>query len=329
MTMNEKEVIDFHQAILVWDNHGCLPLRPDDSFLPELERYRRSGVNVVSLNISFDLVSFDTGIRVLAKFRSWIKSHDDRYRLADSIQDIRDNALNNRLSIVFDVEGIGSIGDDIELIDLYYDLGVRWGLLAYNKNNIFAGGCMDEDAGLTAQGRTAVRRMSDVGMVTCCSHVGERTALDVMGCATQPVIFSHSNPAGVYSQNRNISDSLIKACAETEGVVGVNGVGIFLGENDTRISTMVKHIAYVADLVGVEYIGISLDFMFDDDEIKEYFRQNRDMFPAAVYGDKLEMIQPESYPEITRELLAIGFNEAEVAKIMGENWFRIAKLVWK
>ena len=66
------------------------------------------------------------------------------------------------------------------MVSLYYELGVRWMLFTYNRNNALAGGCGDEDGGLTDFGREVLREMEHVGMVVCCSHIGERSAMEIM-----------------------------------------------------------------------------------------------------------------------------------------------------
>src|SRR6202012_3356047 len=154
-------------------------------------------------------------------------------------------------------------------------------LIAYNRNNALGGGCQDVDRGLTRFGRAVVTEMARVGMTVCCSHTGYRTTMDVMRHASAPVIFSHSNPLGVWRHKRNIRDEAIRACAATGGVVGINGLGLFLGNNDTRSEIVADHIDYVANLAGVDPVGLGLDYVFDSAELDEYLKANPAMFPPA------------------------------------------------
>jgi hypothetical protein len=124
-------------------------------------------------------------------------------------------------------------------------------LLAYNRSNRVGGGCQDEDMGLTPFGRDVVQEMERLDMLVCLSHTGHRTARDVLAMAQRPVIFSHSNPATLRPYPRNIPDELIRACAETGGVVGISGIGAFLGDNDSRSEIYARHIDHVVKLVGV------------------------------------------------------------------------------
>lgn len=121
---------------LCWDNHACMPLRPGDTtFLPQLERIRQAGISLVSLNISFDVVDPNDAIHLLATFRHWIKAHAEQYLLADTVADIKAAKSTGRLAVVFDIEGGNAVAAHPGLVEIFYRLGVRWMLLAYNKNN--------------------------------------------------------------------------------------------------------------------------------------------------------------------------------------------------
>ncbi len=299
-----------HDA-LVWDNHACLPLRPDDeSFLPGLERYRHTGVNVVGINIGFGEQSVEAHMRMLAQFRSWFARRPGEYLVIHDVADVLHAKETGRLGVLFDIEGANAIGDQLSLISFYYDLGVRWMLMAYNRNNRVGGGCLDLDTGLTAFGREVVSEMNRVGMVPCCSHCGKRTALDVIELSATPVIFSHSNPRAVWDHPRNIDDDVIRACADRGGVVGINGVGRFLGANDTQSSTVARHIDHVVRLVGPEHVALGLDYVFDRSELKAYIAADPAMFgenAKAAAATGLDFVEPEQIPHIVEALLSMPY----------------------
>jgi len=319
----------FEQA-LVWDDHGCMPLRAnDESFLPQLDRYRQAGVDIVSLNVGFDAVPWENAPLVIAHFRSWIRRHGDRYLLIERISDIDRARSERKLGVMFDLEGGCALNCQLSMVELYYDLGVRWMLFAYNRNNALGGGCLDEDQGLTAFGRQVLEEMARIGMVTCCSHVGHRTAMEIMERSANPVVFSHSNPKGVRDHPRNIKDEAIRACAGIGGVVSVNGFGDFLGDNDDRTETIVRHIDYVAQLVGTDHVGLGLDYVIDQQELEDFLKSHPEMFPPDKYHGGAKMVRPEQIPEIAESLLKRGYSETDVRKILGENHLRVAKQVWK
>ena len=316
---------------IVWDNHACMPLRAgDDSFLPQLERYRKSGFDVVSLNIGFDPVEWQNSFSMLSFFRHWIGQNSDKYMLVNSFSDIRQAKQSERLAILFDLEGGAALNGDINMVELFYALGVRWMLIAYNKNNLLGGGCMDQDTGLTDFGRQVIDEMNRVGMVLCCSHTGHRTAMEAIEYSNSPVIFSHSNAASVWQHPRNIGDDVIRACAETGGVIGINGLGPFLGNNDISTENFVRHVDYIVQLVGPEHVGISLDYTFDQEELSEYIVKHPDVFPPEQgYSEGIKMIPPEQLMDIMNVLRNLGYSDSDLCLIAGENHMHIAQAVWK
>jgi membrane dipeptidase len=333
MTALAPSVDSLLRDALVWDNHACLPLYPgDERFLPDLERFARSGVNVVGINVGFGDQSVGQHIRMLAHFRSWIKQRPDRFLIVERVTDIQRAKDSGRLGIFFDIEGANAIADQLSLVALYYDLGVRWMLMAYNLNNKVGGGCLDHDEGLTAFGREVVAEMNRVGMVPCCSHCGQRTALEVIEHSNTPVIFSHSNPRAVWEHPRNIHDDVIQACARKGGVICVNGVGQFLGLNDVRPETVARHIDHVVRLVGPDHVALGLDYVFDRAELQAYVAANPAMFgndSTALAESGCDFVAPEQIPQIVEALFCMDYSESDVRKILGLNLLRIAESVWK
>jgi membrane dipeptidase len=316
---------------LVWDNHACMPLRPHDTaFLPQLQRLRDTGVDVVMLNIGFGEQGVEDHVRMLASFRDWLALHTDSYRLIRSMHDIAAARAAGQLAVGFDIEGMNALGSQASLVRLYAELGVRWMLVAYNKNNPAGGGCHDDDSGLTPFGRAVLAEMAAVGMLVCCTHTGTRTVREVIDTHPHPVIFSHSNPRAVHDHARNIPDDLIRACAARGGVIGINGIGIFLGRNDASSAAYVRHIDHVAQLVGVQHVGLGLDYVFDQQELDDYVTQMKGTFPPGMgYEAGVRMVRPEQLPEIVDGLLQRGYSDADVQKVLGLNWLRVAQQVWK
>ena len=322
---------DVLAANLVWDNHACMPLRPhDQAFLPQLERWRNVGTDVVFLNVGFGEQGIEEHVRTIANFRRWLQLHSDQYLIIDTVDDIERARATGRLAIGFNIEGANAIDDQTSLIQLYYDLGVRWMLIAYNRNNRVGGGCQDDDTGLTAFGREVVDEMARVGMVVCCSHTGYRTTMDTMEYSSKPVILSHSNPRALRDHPRNVSDDVMRACAATGGVVGVNGIGIFLGDNDISTDTFVRHVDYVVELLGPDHVALGIDYAVDQKEVEEYIAKMRATFPSGLgYEDGVRMVPPEQLPEIVERLLQLGYTEDNLRGLLGANLLRVAKAVWK
>jgi membrane dipeptidase len=326
MTLPLKALIDG----VLWDNHACMPLRPQDtSFLPQLERAREAGIDMMTLNVAYGSgATCGAALAMLSSFRSWFLARPDDYLLVASTSDVEEARASGCLGICFDIEGMDALEGDSSRVQTFYDLGVRWMLAAYNRANQAGGGCLDEDVGLSAFGRTVIGEMNRVGMVVCGSHCGYRTAREMIDCSADPVIFSHSNPRAMWDHPRNIPDDLMKACAERGGVIGINGFGPFLGSNDASTSTYVSHVEYALELVGEDHVGIALDYVFDREELDAHIAADPDTFPSALYSQGASMVEPWRLPEIAQRLAARGHSKTTLTKIFGANHLRIAQRVW-
>ena len=156
---------------LVWDNHTCMPLRPHDTtFLPQLERSRAAGIDVISINVGAGPLDLALHLRMLASLRRWFSDHRDRYVLVETASDVDRARQEDKVSIAFDVEGMTPLDEgDNGLIQLFYDLGVRWMLIAYNRKNAAGGGCLDDDdPGLSAHGRAMLAEMKRADYIDTC-----------------------------------------------------------------------------------------------------------------------------------------------------------------
>jgi membrane dipeptidase len=315
-----------HQDSLIWDTHACFRLDPLAD-LSELKRYRDSGVDFVSLNIGMDLNSFENTLQVLAGYRSYVSSHPDQYVLALAVEDVRMAKQSGKLAVAFDLEGSDPLLGNLNMISLYYDLGVRQMLLAYNKDNRASGGCMEGTIGLTDFGKDVIKEMNRVGMVVDVSHMGYRATMEAFEVSTAPVIFSHSNPNGLWQHARNISDEQIRACAQTGGVIGINGIGDFLGGTSSEL--IVQNIEYVMNLAGPEHVGLGLDYVIDKQELIEYVEMYPDIFPPEKIKDYLSFVEPEQFPEFTELLWQKGYSEQIIRGILGGNFLRVAEQVWQ
>jgi membrane dipeptidase len=320
-----------HAQALVWDNHGGFCPFPDLD-LSFLDRWIRAGATYLSINVGFDTaMTWEESLRCAAHYRRWLETHPDKFILAERIADIHRAKTQGKLAVTFDLEGGNALNKNSDMITIYYRIGVRQMLFAFNTNNDLGGGCMDVDIPLTEFGRQAVAEMNRVGMVVDCSHAGYTSSMEIMDLSTKPVIFSHSNPRALWDHPRNIKDDQIKACARTGGVIGINGVGIFLGNNDVSTAALAQHIDYVVDVAGIDHVGIGLDSCVDPHEMPKMMQRYPHAWPdpAMKSAETLAFAQPEQLPPLTEELLRIGYDDSSVTKILGGNFFRVASEVWR
>ncbi len=167
-------------------------------------------------------------------------------------------------------------------------------------------------------------------MLLCCSHTGWRTAHEAIEVSRAPVILSHSNPHGLWPHPRNVPDELMLACARTGGVIGINGIGPFLGEGPASAKGIVRHIAYALSLVGEDHVSLALDYSFDRRDTLAYVRRlDEDSRRRLRLDRSLTMAPPETLPRVAELLLADGHPARVVAKVLGGNLMRLADDVWR
>ena len=112
--------------------------------------------------------------------------------------------------------------------------------------------------------------------------------------------------------------------------MGVNGVGPFLGAKGDLAEAMVRHIDHIAELVGPDHVGLAFDYTFDRDELAEHLANMRDTFPDDdTYATVPPFAPPEALTEVTARLAALGYGEADLRKILGGAWRRVAQAVWR
>lgn len=317
---------------LVWDTHsGFMPDPVAD--LNNLQIWRDAGVNYLSIDVGFDLMSWQDTVRTLAAFRRWINAHPEHYTLVTSADEALQAKAQGKLAITFDLEGMNALDGRIEMVEFYHHLGVRQMLFAYNRNNLAGGGCHDDDSGLTAFGRQVIDEMNRLGMFVDVTHCGHRTTMDVMEYSDRPVIFSHSNPKALCGHGRNITDDQIRACAKTGGIVGIVGLSKFLGDDKASSDSLADHVEYLLDVAGPAHVGIGLDYAFPVDMagIQEILAANPQFWPLSEgYGTTPTVYaEPAQLAEMTEILLRRGHADETVRGVLGGNFLRLARQVWK
>jgi len=327
-------VVDTHSDTLVKiiDDKTWLPavdIGVDTEFHIDIPKLRRGGVDVQYFG-AFTSGYYTGGkpdveranSRLLALFNAmyWTVRNNPRHiGLAVSVQDIEDLVKAGKISAVLSVEGAYSLGKSsgIRLLRQYHDLGVRMMGLVWNHSNELGegvnGAYMDgtpSRGGLTDFGREVVAEMNRLGIIIDVSHMNEATFWDVMEISRGPVVASHSGAFGLRNHPRNLKDDQVRAVAEGGGVVQVVFYPKYLAEDEDTVSieTVVDHIEYITDLVGVEHVGIGSDF--------DGAAMPKDLKDASMI------------PRLQEALKRRGYSEADIEKIMGKNTLRVMREVW-
>ncbi|MGB3772789.1 MAG: membrane dipeptidase [Rhodococcus sp. (in: high G+C Gram-positive bacteria)] len=315
----------------LWEQHTCLPLYADTD-IAELARYAPGTYLSVNVGYSPHTKAQATDLAVAWSDRA---TADGRFLPVHTTADIDDAAARGLRALAFDLEDSGPIEGDLNNVAHFVRLGVRSMLPTYNHANAAGCGCLDAvDTGLTPYGRDLVRAMNEAGMAADGSHCSRQTGLDIAATTTRPMIYSHSNFAALWTHPRNITDEQARACADTGGVVGINGVGIFLGVNDPdrradRVRAMAEHLEYGADLVGIEHVGVGSDYSFDHEDFNTELSLHPEAFSEEYtkYG-ALQWVPPEGVQTLPSVLRGRGWDEKSVTAVLSGNFRRMADQVW-
>ncbi len=296
-----------------------------------LARYRAPGFSFLSLTIGADWDRPEPTLRHLSQQRRWFEARSHEFEIIDTVADIRRAKASGKTALSFHLQGAGPAAYEPAMIDSWYRLGVRWMILAYNTRNPLGDGCHEpSDAGLSMLGRTFVAEANRVGMMLDASHAGINTSLDIIELSSKPVIFSHSSVRALKNHERNVDDTQIKAVARRGGVIGINSIGAFLTDDNTSgVSAIVRHIDYIAQLVGAEHVGLGLDTVFYQPFMTKLYDSGPMMglrgYPRPPWAD----VKPEALPELVEALDRHGYDETAILGILGENFLRVAEQNWR
>ena len=314
---------------LVWDN--TLPWGPSYADDETLGRFHAAGVDVISLSVMGPEAMLEGTVRQIARVRAAIRARPGRMVLCGTADEILAAKAAGKLGLVFNLQETNMLEGKLEMVQAFYDLGVRHMLLSYNARNHVGDGCAERtDGGLSRWGLEVVAEMNRVGMLVDGTHTGYRTTMDAMAACTAPFIFSHCNAHAVYGHYRNIRDDQIRACAATGGVVGLNGLGEFLDDHAASTAAMFRHLDHMVQLVGPEHVGLGTDYVRDTRRFWDWVHENAHMWPAGPNErTRSAFSQPEQVTELVAMMLGAGYGDEAVSGILGGNWLRVARQVWQ
>src|SRR5438046_6252304 len=188
-----------------------------------------------------------------------------RFAICKSYQEILHRRKDRKIALLITMEGVEPLGTDLELLRVFYELGVRAIGLTHARRNaagdggVFASTGSTRD-GLTGFGRDVVRQCEAIGVIVDLAHISPAGFEDILAITTKPPIVSHTNVRRYYDIERNISDDQIKMIGERRGVIGVNSVLVSPKKETSTLDCYVDHIEHIANLIGVDGVGIGFDF---------------------------------------------------------------------
>jgi membrane dipeptidase len=314
-------VVDLHcdSIIGVVDKGLNLSVRNEVGHL-DIPRMKEGGIDVqcfaawVSKEYYPDR-SFERAMRLIDGFKKFVKENKEIEQAFNS-EDIRRINEQDKIAAIPAIEGGSALEGKLSNLDYFYELGVRYITLTWSYSNQIADGIYEKfpnsrksNQGLTDFGREVIKRMDELGVLIDVSHLSEKSFWQVVNCSEDPIIASHSSVWELCNHPRNLKDEQIKAIAEKGGVIGINFYPPFLNESKrATLEDVIKHINYVVDLVGVDYVSLGSDF---------------DGISSTPEG--LEDVS--CFPAITQRLFEEGCSKSDIEKIMGGNFLRVFKEV--
>jgi membrane dipeptidase len=185
------------------------------------------------------------------------------FELVTSVKDMRNAIKNGKVALWLGLEGGEPIENSLDLLEVFYALGLRVLTLTWSLRNAIGDGVFERTkGGLTNFGIEVLGKAEELGIVVDVSHLNEQGFWDVIETTSFPIIASHSNAYSLCPNPRNLKDDQIKAIAESGGVIGVNAIPSFVDKENPTLDKLVAHIEYIADLAGYEHVGLGFDFVY-------------------------------------------------------------------
>ncbi len=247
---------------------------------------------------------------ILDYFYKEYDKHKRKMQIVVKKEQLISKELEKKWGVILTIENGGAIDDDLDNIDMFYDMGVRIMSITWNgENSLGCGALTNIDTGLSKLGKEYIKRLEKSKIGIDVSHLSEKSFWDVNKIITKPIIASHSCCKSLCNHKRNLSDEQIKEIAKSNGIIGVNYCNLFLSQNgNASSSNIADHIQHISNLVGVDYVGLGSDF----DGIDK--------------GNEVRDVHTlEDIHNIKEQLEKRGFSKDEINKIMGENWKRVLK----
>lgn len=252
--------------------------------------------------------SFQRACNIINHFEEQLKKYPKELLQVKTKEDISKVEQEKKIGCILTIENGRAIEDKLENIEYFYNKGVKLMSITWNEDNLLGCGAQTkQDNGLTEFGKKYIQRLNQKKIIVDVSHSSEKTFWDTMKINERTTVATHSCCYSLCQHPRNLKDEQIKHIAKSDGIVGVCYCTNFLSETGIAgTKEIAKHIAYIANLVGVDYVGLGSDFDgLEEEEIP------------------IDLKNIGQIDNLIQELRRVGFYEVEIEKIMGKNWIRI------
>jgi membrane dipeptidase len=299
-------------------------------YLPKLEQ---GGIRLQVCPLSVDMELFPRLVleKALEQVASW---HRILRENSDDVVGIRESGdldgveAGSRVGLLLAMEGVEPFGYDIDLAEVFWELGVRMVGLAWNRRNVFADGAGERaGGGLSELGRELVDRLVALRVILDLAHSSEATFYDTLERRGDAgVVVSHACCRALFDTPRNLSDDQLRALAGCGGVLGVMAIPLAVGADAPTLDRLLDHVDHAVATMGLEHVGLGADFMRQLVEagVEQPYPANAFLAPGASMGDAIDGFGgPEDYPALVAGLRSRGYEGAALDAILGGNFLRL------
>ena len=333
----EQRVQRLQRSCLVIDAIGSSIVSPEPPIKDgksHVDRALEAGVNVLNVTLAAHADGFDTFMDQVADYLDLFEARPDTTMHVETIADITKAKESGKLGIMFGVQTGSIVGTDMHRWTIAHKLGCRMAQLTYNERNLLGDGCLEpENRGLTSYGKQSIQEMNRLGICLDLSHAGERTSLDAIAVSAKPAMFSHANPKAIGPGKRNITDEQMKAVAERGGVVGLSPHSMLshkVAGVRANVDDLMDFFDYAVDLIGIDHVAVGSD-VFESFTKLSWETTTKRWYPSGFLWETMAaegFSGVHEFPNLTRGLVARGYSDADIAKILGGNWLRLFTEVW-
>ena len=298
---------------------------------------RQAGLDAVHVTIVYH-EDYDEFLDELKKWELYFKENSDLIFLGRNFKDIDKAKEESKTAIFFGFQNCSPIEDDINLVEKIHELGCRFMQLTYNNQSLLATGCYEKiDSGVTNFGKEVIKEMNRVGIVIDMSHSAEKSTLDAIEFSEKPIAITHANPTFWHGAKRNKSNELLKALADSGGMLGFSLYPHHLKDNSNcTLDSFCEMVAKTADIMNVKNIGIGSDLCLNQPDLIVEWMRNGTWSKKKNYGEGSKnkpgfpkqpnwFTDARGFSNLDIGLKKIGFSDDEINDILGNNWYNFYK----
>ncbi len=308
---------------------------------------KASGLTAVHVTVS-DVGNkhdaFENTIGNIAWFEREIDAHPDIFLRVRRGPDFKAAKESGRCGVVYGFQDLTPLNSSLDMVDVFYGLGVRVMQLAYNRRNIAGDGCLEPaNGGLSLFGREAVAKLNQMKILIDGSHGGVRLINEEIALSKAPMAVTHSGCRAINDVPRNIPDATMRALAKKGGVLGVFFMPFLRAKGQPRAEDLIRHIEHALKVCGEDHVALGTDGSISGENIDDpkFQESHRNFFEerqklgisapgeaADVYNVIPEYNEPRRFEKLAFDLSKRGHSDRVIEKVLGANFARLCGEVW-